>query len=73
MKIAFKNDTTLTVVTEYDEEADNIVDEVQEFFEAGEVFEATLIPTDMKEYVDIQFGDGSLALGVNLKSFAEVA
>lgn len=69
---AFKEDTELTLVTGFDEATDTITEEEDEFFRAGEIFEADVIPSDRRGYVDLQFGDGSVAFGVNLKAFASV-
>ena len=66
--IRFRSDTTLQVVTEFDEETDNIVDEVEEHFKAGEKAEADIFSED-GEYADLQFGDGSVAVGVNKDCF----
>ena len=68
---AFKRNITLEIVTDFDEPNDMIVDSVRESFKKGEIFEATLIPAG-NGYVDIQFGDGSLALGVFESSFSPV-
>jgi len=72
MMVAFKYPTTLTVVTEFDEVHDNIVAEEEEFFQEGEVFDATIIPTDTRGFVDLQFGDGSVAFGVNIRALKKV-
>jgi len=61
--IRFRTDTTLQVVTEFDEKNDNIVDEVEEHFKAGDKAEADIFSED-GDYVDLQFGDGSVALSV---------
>jgi hypothetical protein len=72
MLIAFKQPTTLTVVTEFDEVHDNIVAEEEEFFLEGEVFDADVLPTDTRGFVDLQFGDGSVAFGVNIRALRKV-
>jgi hypothetical protein len=71
MLIQFKKETTLQVVTEFDEPTDTIIEECEETFKEGEEVDVTLIPTDVSAYVDMQFGDGSLALGVHRDCFIE--
>lgn len=68
MKIKFKTDTELVVVTEYDEANDNIVSDGPELFKAGEICEVDLIDTEFN-HCDIQFGDGSVAHGVFKECF----
>jgi hypothetical protein len=73
--IAFKQDTEITVINEFDEATDNIVDESKELFKAGELVDGEVISTEIlpdgkvSDYVDIQFGDGGLAMGVLRSSF----
>ena len=68
--ITFKENAELSVVVEFDEEADNIVEEQTEVFLAGEPVDAEIVD-EMGDYVDLQFGDGTVALGV-LRSLFEV-
>ena len=70
--IKFKKETTLTVVNEYDEENDNIVDENEETFKAGELVDGDICDDDSDGYVNIQFGDGGVAFGVQRKCFTVV-
>lgn len=72
MQYAFSESTTLNVVTDYDEATDTIVEDCEEVFGADEVFEATLIPSSRRGYVDIQFGDGSVAFCVNIRAIRQV-
>lgn len=72
MKIKFLTDVTLTVVTGYDEETDNITDESVETFKAGSIHEVDDCGDDTDSaYTDIQFGDGSVAHTV-LRSLFQV-
>ncbi len=73
--IAFKKDTELIVVTEFDETTDNITGEEKDTFKAGEPVDAEILATEIlpdgkvSEFVDLQFGDGSVAFGVQRASF----
>lgn len=67
--ITFKKDTSLTIVTEFDEEAGNIVAEEVDTFKAGELVDAEIINDDGGNYVDLQFGDGTVALTVQRDCF----
>lgn len=69
MKIKFNQEVSLVVVDEYDEENDNIVSETNETFGKDEIHEVELIDSDTNLYCDIQFGDGSVAHGVQRKCF----
>jgi len=67
--IKFKESIELTIVTDFDEETDNIVGEETKVFKAGEVVDADVVSEDGK-YVDLQFGfNGGVAFGVQRKSF----
>jgi len=66
--IKFKEDTELNVVTGFDEETDNITEDGMEIFRAGEPVDAEITSED-GEYVDLQFGDGSVANGVQCSCF----
>lgn len=70
--IKFKQDTTLQVVEGYDEATDNITEDVEETFKSGEKVDADIFNDDGTDYVDIQFGDGSVALGVQRDYFEVV-
>jgi len=73
--ITFKTDTELTIVTEFDEATDNIIGEEKDIFKAGELVDADILATEIlpdgkvSEFVDLQFGDGSMAFGVQRASF----
>jgi hypothetical protein len=66
--ITFKNDTELTIITEFDEENDNIAGEETELFKAGEPVDAYII-SNGGEYVDLEFGSGGVALTVQRDCF----
>ena len=66
--IAFKNDINLIIVDEFDEKTDSIVHESTKLFKAGQPVEVDIIPSD-HHHVDLQFGNGSIALGVFREAF----
>ncbi len=67
--ITFKQDIQLTVVEEFDEITDNIVDESHPVFKAGEYVDADIVSQE-GNYVDLQFGDtGGVAFNVQRDSF----
>lgn len=66
--IKFKQDTTLTVVSGFDEETDNITEESEDTFKKGEAVDADIVDDD-GPFVDLQFGDGSVCYGVQRESF----
>lgn len=74
--IKFKFDTQLEVVTDFDEKTDNITGVETETFKAGERVDAEII-SDREEkgdvFVDLQFGEGSVAFGVQRDSFEVIA
>lgn len=74
--IKFKADTELEVVTDFDEKTDTITGSETETFKAGEPVDADIID-DREEkgeqFVDLQFGDGSVAFGVQRSCFDIVA
>jgi hypothetical protein len=71
--IKFKQDTTLQVIEGYDEENDNITEEVEETFKDGELVDADIVSDDDdSDYVDIQFGDGSVAFRIQRDCFEVV-
>jgi len=59
-------------VTEFDEVHDNIVAEEEDFFPEGQEFDVTIIPTGTRGFVDLQFGDGSVAFGVNTRAIRKI-
>lgn len=69
---AFKKAVMLTVVTDFDEKKDVIVHEEIETFKKGEKFEADVLETNTLGIVNLQFGDGSVAFGVERKLFSKV-
>lgn len=68
--IKFKTDCILNVVENFDEDADVITEEFQETFKINEEIDVDII-SDNGNSIDIQFGDGSVALGID-KSFIEI-
>lgn len=67
--IRFRTKTTLQVIENYDEK-NEVVDDTEVAFNQGEEKDADIFSDD-GDRVDIQFGDGSVALGV-LKDDIEV-
>jgi hypothetical protein len=67
MIIKFTQDTELTIITGYDEENDNITDEITEFFKAGQCGYADIVSED-GNFVDLEFDHG-VAFGVNRDCF----
>lgn len=68
--IKFKTDCVLNIVENFDEESDVITEESQETFKIGEEIDVDII-SDNGNNIDIQFGDGSVAFGID-KSFVEI-
>jgi hypothetical protein len=66
--IAFKQDTQLEVVISFDEKHDTIAEQAQETFKAGEPVDAEII-SENGEFVDLQYGDGTVSIGVQRDSF----
>ena len=72
--IAFKTDIQLPVVEDFDEVTEKVV-ESQEVFKAGELVDGEIVGTEIlpdgttSPLVDIQFGDGGVAFGVQRESF----
>lgn len=64
MKIEWKKDCEVEIITSYDESNDSINTE-NELFKAGEIYEVDMIDTlqldNGKTHIQIQFGDGSVA------------
>jgi len=74
--ISFKNDTELTLVTSFDEKTDTITGEETETFKAGEPVDAEIIEDEStsleekgEQFVTLEFGDGSVAFGVQRDCF----
>ena len=68
MTISFNQDTDLTVVTEFDEETDNIVNEEVMSFKAGEPVDCMILGDENEDYIDIEFPKG-VAFGVQFDCF----
>ncbi len=66
--IIFKQDTQLEIVIRFDEKRDVIAEQSTETFKAGEKVDAEIIATN-GEFVDLQYGDGTVSLGVLRSSF----
>ena len=68
--IRFKQDTTLQVVSGFDEATDNITEESEETFKKGKPVDADIVDTPYNGgYVDLQFGDGSVCFCVQRNCF----
>lgn len=68
--IKFKQDTTLQVIENFDEDTDTITSQVEETFKKGELVDADIYYTEKEgECCDIQYGDGSISLMVKRNSF----
>jgi hypothetical protein len=66
--IAFKQQTTLTVVEEFNETKDEVVADSQETFQANERVDADIIEED-GPFVTLEFGNGGVAFAVERESF----
>jgi hypothetical protein len=66
--IAFKQQTTLTVVEEFNEAKDEVVADSQETFQANERVDADIIEED-GPFVTLEFGNGGVAFAVERESF----
>lgn len=66
--IRFVEDIELCVVTEFDESRDRITSSHNQIFRAGEEVEVD-VTSSGPFLVDIQFGDGSIVLGLNRQTF----
>ena len=62
--IKFKQDTELAIVTKFDEDSGDTLEESNETFREGVEIDAEVICYDDDGYVDIEFGDGSIAFTV---------
>jgi hypothetical protein len=70
--ITFNTDTELEIVDKFNEETDNIDENHNETFKAGEPVDADIVSED-GEYVDLQFGGGGgIAFGVQRSCFTVV-
>ena len=70
-RIAFKTDTELEIVTEFDEKHDCIMGTRMEVFRVGEPVTVDIIAGEFN-YCDLQFGDGSVAHGIFRECFTEL-
>jgi exosome complex RNA-binding protein Csl4 len=68
MIIVFKQQTTLTIVEEFNEAGDEIVAESRETFKAGERVNADIIDED-GPFVTLEFGNSGVAFAVERESF----
>jgi hypothetical protein len=66
--IAFKQQTTLTVIEEFNEKRDEVVAQSQETFQANERVDADIIEED-GPFVTLEFGNGGVAFAVERESF----
>lgn len=66
--IAFKQQTTLTIVEEFNEKRDEVVEESTETFKAGERVDADILDED-GPFVSLEFGNGGVAFAVERESF----
>ena len=66
--IAFKQQTTLTIVEEFNEARDEVVAESIETFKAGERVDANILDED-GPFVSLEFGNGGVAFAVDRESF----
>jgi hypothetical protein len=66
--IAFKQQTTLTIVEEFNEKRDEVEVESTETFKAGEPVDADILDED-GPFVSLEFGNGGVAFAVERESF----
>jgi hypothetical protein len=66
--IAFKQDTEIQVVISFDEKHDKIAEQSVETFKQDELVDAEIIDTN-GDYVDLEYGDGTVSTGVLRSSF----
>jgi hypothetical protein len=69
--ITFTKDVEIEVVEEFDD-ANEKPTIKQELFRAGEKVDADVITEPVEGRVDLQFGDGSVALGIDTTLFTVV-
>ena len=62
--IRFKQDISLEVVSDFNEDEDIIVDQDEQFFTQGSVVDGDIFFDDGSDYVDIQYADGSISTNV---------
>ena len=64
--LRFRSRTAVQVIEGFDEKTDAITNQYEEIFEQGEKVDADIYyeERDGNGTVDIQFGDGSIAMGV---------
>jgi len=64
--LRFRTKTTLNVIEGFDEKNDEITEQCEQTFKQGEKVDADIYYEEREAdgTVDIQFGDGSVALGV---------
>lgn len=69
--LKFNEETTLNIIESFDEENDEISSQSTETFSKDEIIDA-----DIYEYnentINIQFGDGSVAIGVDKNIIEEI-
>lgn len=70
--IRFKHNTTLDIVDRFDEAKDEIAEQHEETFKAGELVDADIVGEPDQGRAEIQFADGSVAYGVPVTCFEEV-
>lgn len=68
MKIRWLKDTYLEIVTNYDEEKDDVIT-ADDTFLKGEIHDVDDLESGVKGYTSMQFGDGSCAYGVPNHTF----
>ena len=69
--IRFREKTTLQVIEGFNEERDDITEEIENTFKQGEKVDADIYFED-GNYADIQFADGSIATSVSKDCFEVV-
>jgi hypothetical protein len=69
--IKFLQEITLTIVESYDEAKDEITEQSEETFKAGQLVDADIVSEKLDSpYVDLQFGGGGgVAFGVPRHTF----
>jgi ribosomal protein S4E len=68
--ITFNEDTELEIVESFDETHDVIIEQGTALFRAGELVDADIISeSETRNYVDLEFGNGNVALTVLRSSF----
>ncbi len=77
MKIRWNQTEEFEVIDQYDEELDNIAESHDEVFKKGDIDEVDIInhngdAADLPEYVDIQFGNGSIITSLHRMAFTVI-